>query len=51
MDSLPAFLDEFEKLLTENEILMARTQGVGVLPPELAVNAEHHRPDAARHAA
>ncbi len=25
--------------LTENEILMARTQGVGVLPKELAINA------------
>jgi NADH-quinone oxidoreductase subunit D len=33
------FLDEFEQLLTGNEILMARTQGVGVLPPELAINA------------
>lgn len=36
---LPAFADEFEALLTSNEILMARTQGVGVLRPELAVNA------------
>ena len=36
---LPAFADEFEALLTANEILMARTQGVGVLKPELAVNA------------
>jgi NADH-quinone oxidoreductase subunit D len=36
---LPAFVDEFEALLTGNEILMARTQGVGVLKPELAVNA------------
>ncbi|HPY31592.1 MAG TPA: NADH-quinone oxidoreductase subunit D [Verrucomicrobiota bacterium] len=35
----PAFLDEFEALLNENEILMARTQGVGVLPASLAVNA------------
>lgn len=35
----PRFLDEFEALLSENEILMARTQGVGVLPPDLAVNA------------
>jgi NADH-quinone oxidoreductase subunit D len=33
------FLDEFEQLLTGNEILMARTQGVGVLPRELAINA------------
>lgn len=36
---LPRFVDEFERLLRENEILMARTQGVGVLPRELAVNA------------
>jgi NADH-quinone oxidoreductase subunit D len=33
------FLGEFEELLTGNEILMARTQGVGVLPPALAINA------------
>ena len=36
---LPRFVDEFEALLISNEILMARTQGVGVLPPDLAVNA------------
>jgi len=36
---LPAFADEFERFLAENEILMARCQGVGVLKPELAVNA------------
>ena len=35
----PAFLDEFETLLNENEIIMARTQGVGVLPRELAIAA------------
>ena len=35
----PRFLDEYERLLAGNEILMARTQGVGVLPKELAVNA------------
>jgi NADH-quinone oxidoreductase subunit D len=35
----PRFLDEFERLLAENEILLARTQGVGVLPGALAVNA------------
>ena len=33
------FLDEYETLITGNEILMARTQGVGVLSKELAVNA------------
>ena len=36
---LPGFVDEMDRLLSSNEILMARTQGVGVLPPELAVNA------------
>jgi NADH-quinone oxidoreductase subunit D len=36
---LPAFVDEFEALLSTNEILMARCQGMGILPPELAVNA------------
>ena len=38
-DNYPRFLDEFERLLSENEILIARTQGVGVLPRDLAVNA------------
>ncbi len=33
------FVDEFDKLLSSNEILMARTQGVGVLKADLAVNA------------
>jgi NADH-quinone oxidoreductase subunit D len=37
--NLPMFVDEFERLLCSNEILMARTQGVGVLRPELAINA------------
>ena len=35
----PRFLDEFQALLDGNEIVMSRTQGVGVLPPALAVNA------------
>lgn len=35
----PRFLDEYERLLSSNEILMARTQGVGVLTADLAVNA------------
>ena len=33
------FLDEFEALLTGNEIMMARTQGVGPLSAKLAVAA------------
>jgi NADH-quinone oxidoreductase subunit D len=39
VEGLPGFVDEFEQLLSSNEILMARTQGVGLLPAELAVNA------------
>jgi NADH-quinone oxidoreductase subunit D len=36
---LPGFTEEMERLLTSNEILQARTQGVGILRPELAINA------------
>jgi NADH-quinone oxidoreductase subunit D len=39
VDDYPGFLDEFENLLTTNEILMARTQGVGKLSRELAISA------------
>lgn len=39
VDAYGSFLDEFEALLTGNEILMARTQGAGALSPELAINA------------
>jgi len=36
---LPGFLDEFEGLLVENEIFVARTRGIGVVSPEMAVSA------------
>ena len=39
VDGYPAFLDEFEKLLTENEIVQQRCKQVGILPRELAVSA------------
>lgn len=39
VDQFPRFLDEYENLISGNEILIARTQGVGVLKPELAINA------------
>ena len=38
-EGLPGFIDEMERLLTGNEILMARCQGIGILRPDLAVNA------------
>ncbi len=39
VSEFPRFLDEFESFLATNEILLARAQGVGVLPAALAVNA------------
>lgn len=39
VDDYPRFLEEFEALLSGNEILLARSQGVGRLSPELAVSA------------
>lgn len=38
-ERFPFFLDEFEALVSRNEILLSRCQGVGVLPRHLAVNA------------
>lgn len=35
----PKFLEEFEKLLSQNEILCMRCQNVGILPADLAVSA------------
>jgi NADH-quinone oxidoreductase subunit C/D len=37
-ERLPRFLDEYDRLLTNNEILRTRTIGVGVLPPEMAIS-------------
>ena len=39
VNNFPRFIDEFERLLTDNEILQQRTKHVGVLPKELAVSA------------
>jgi len=39
VDGFGAFLDEFEELVTGNEIVMARTQGIGVLTAAAAVSA------------
>jgi NADH-quinone oxidoreductase subunit C/D len=36
-ERLPRKLDELEQLLSDNEILVARTKGVGVIPPEVAI--------------
>jgi NADH-quinone oxidoreductase subunit D len=39
VDRFPTFLDEFEELILQNEIVIARTQNVGKLSPELAISA------------
>jgi len=39
VDRFPKFLDEFEDLILGNEIVIGRTQNVGKLSAELAVNA------------
>src|SRR3989338_10059345 len=44
VNGYPQFLDEFEKLLTDNDILQQRTKNVGVLPKELAVSASSTGP-------
>lgn len=35
---LPRAVDELDRLLTGNEIIQARTKGIGVLPRDLAIN-------------
>ena len=35
---MPGFIDEYDQLLAENEILLARAKGVGILPGKLAVD-------------
>jgi len=35
---MPGFIDEYDQLLAKNEILLARSKGVGILPRELAIN-------------
>jgi len=35
---MPGFIDEYDRLLKENEILLARSKGVGILPKEMAIN-------------
>ncbi|MFC1904946.1 NADH-quinone oxidoreductase subunit D [Chloroflexota bacterium] len=35
---MPRYIDEYERLLAKNEILLARAKGVGILPREQAIN-------------
>jgi len=44
LGDMPHFIDEYEQLLKENEILLARTKGVGILPRELAISTSASGP-------
>ena len=41
---MPRFIDEYDQLLKENEILLARSKGVGILPREMAINCSASGP-------
>ncbi|MFC2004964.1 NADH-quinone oxidoreductase subunit D [Chloroflexota bacterium] len=38
LEQLPHAFDEFDTFLKENEVLLARSKGVGILEPETAIN-------------
>jgi NADH-quinone oxidoreductase subunit D len=38
LEHLPRYFDEYEQLLSENEILIARSQGIGILTQQKALN-------------
>lgn len=38
LDQLPRYFDEYDQLISQNEIFLARTKGVGVLTKEQAIN-------------
>jgi NADH-quinone oxidoreductase subunit D len=37
--ALPGFIDEYDRLISENEVFLARTKGVGILSRELAISS------------
>jgi NADH-quinone oxidoreductase subunit D len=36
---MPRYINEYEQLLAENEVVLARAKGVGILPADKAINA------------
>ena len=38
VQEMPGFIDEYDQYLKENEILLVRTKGVGILPRDVAIN-------------
>ncbi|MDD4873991.1 MAG: NADH-quinone oxidoreductase subunit D [Dehalococcoidales bacterium] len=35
---MPRYIEDYDNLLAQNEILLARTKGIGILPPDKAIN-------------
>ncbi|MDI6856884.1 MAG: NADH-quinone oxidoreductase subunit D [Dehalococcoidia bacterium] len=44
LDEMPERIQEYSDLLLENEIILARSRGTGVLPADLAINASMSGP-------
>ncbi len=44
LDEMPNYIDEYEGLISENEIVLARTRNVGTLSPEAVINASASGP-------
>ncbi|MBI2832545.1 MAG: NADH-quinone oxidoreductase subunit D [Chloroflexi bacterium] len=38
LEQMPRWIDEYDQLLRQNEVLLARSRGVGILPKETAIN-------------
>ena len=39
LKDMPGYIDELEELITRNEIVLSRTRNVGILDPEVAIDA------------
>ncbi|MBF8303816.1 MAG: dehydrogenase subunit [Dehalococcoidia bacterium] len=44
IDQMPGYIDEYDQLIAENEILIARARGVGILPREMAISSSASGP-------
>jgi len=41
---MPGYIDEYDRMLAGNEIVLARTKDIGVITPEIAINASTSGP-------
>ena len=39
LDQMPGYIEEYDELISTNEIALVRAKGVGILPRELAINS------------